>query len=101
LDLCACCKHFGDITQPALSPLSGTYAIRVFLLRLQMGAELERVTRERDAALARLNQHSDTSAATEEQLAAVRKQLRQTEVRQMKPALFRSPAFDSHCYMPE
>ena len=46
-----------------------------------MGAEMERVQQERDAALKRLAALSSSSEAADEQLTAVRKQLRQVEVR--------------------
>lgn len=50
------------------------------LWRLQMGADLERVQRERDAALARLSQQSSSSETMEQELEAARKQLRRVEV---------------------
>ena len=46
-----------------------------------MGADLERVQRERDAALARLSQQSSSSETLEQELEAARKQLRRVEVR--------------------
>ena len=49
-------------------------------LRLQMGADLERVQRERDAALARLSQQSSSGETLEQELEAGRKQLRRVEV---------------------
>ena len=47
---------------------------------LQMGADLERVQRERDAALARLTQQSSSSETMQQELEAGRKQLRRVEV---------------------
>ncbi len=48
---------------------------------VQMGADLERVQRERDAALERLSQQSSSGETLEKELEAARKQLRRVEVR--------------------
>jgi len=47
---------------------------------VQMGTDLERVQRERDAALARLSQQSSSGETLEQELEAARKQLRRVEV---------------------
>lgn len=46
-----------------------------------MGAEMERVQRERDSALERLEKQSGGSQVAEDELAATRKQMRSVEVR--------------------
>ena len=47
---------------------------------VQMGAEMERVQRERDSALERLEKQSGGSQVAEDELAATRKQMRSVEV---------------------
>lgn len=57
-----------------------------------MGAEMERVQRERDAALERLAAQASSSEAADDQMAATRKQLRQVEVRSDHRLLFQQLA---------
>ena len=54
-----------------------------------MGADLERVQRERDAALERLSQQSSSSETLDKELEAARKQLRRVEVRAVSVLMLR------------
>lgn len=54
-------------------------------IRVQMGADLERVQRERDDALERCAAYTSSSEAADDQMAASHKQLRQMEVRPGPP----------------